>query len=54
MKVKDELHELKYYYKIEKGIKKQQIALALASDMGRRKILKNYDILLGNLQSYLL
>ena len=49
MKVKDELHELKYYYKIEKGIKKQQIALALASDMGRRKILKNYDILLGNL-----
>ena len=49
MAVKDDLHELKYYYKIKRGIKKQQIALALAADMGRRNLLKNYNILLGKL-----
>lgn len=49
MKVKDDINELKYYYKIERGIIKQQIALALAADMGRRGLLKNADILLGEM-----
>lgn len=49
MKVKDDINELKYYYKIERGIIKQQIALALAADMGRRGLLKNADVLLGEM-----